>query len=160
MNGQHLSKKTAEELGTIIQASNGVDIPHHVIDLLKIRARRIDDIVRQAGPYVSNGPIAYEPEAVAKNWSDKSKARQILSAIADSLASVSDDEWRPDRLEPRLRQLAETLGVAAGKVFSPMRVALTGFSVSPGIFEILQAQGKGRALDHINKAVAWLDTNP
>ena len=160
MNGQHLSRKSAEELSTIIHAANGGEIPPHVIDLLKIRARRIDDIIRQAGPYVSDSPIAYDSEAIAKNWSDKSKARQILSTIVDTLASVSDDEWQPEGLEAMLRKLAETLGVAAGKVFSPMRVALTGYSVSPGIFEILIAQGKNRALNHIRNAVAWLDANP
>ena len=161
MNGQHLSKKSADELGQIITAANpGVVLPPHVIDLLKIRARRIDDIVRQAGPYVSGAPIEYEAEAVGKNWSDKPKAREILAATADTLSAISGDDWKADHLEPALRKLAENLGVGAGKVFSPMRVALTGFSVSPGIFEILEAQGRDRALNHIRNAVAWLDSNP
>jgi glutamyl-tRNA synthetase len=135
-------------------------LPPHVIDLLKIRARRIDDIVRQAGPYVSDAPMEYEAEAVGKNWSDKPKAREILAATADTLSAISGDDWKADHLEPALRKLAENLGVGAGKVFSPMRVALTGFSVSPGIFEILEAQGRDRALNHIRNAVAWLDSNP
>jgi glutamyl-tRNA synthetase len=161
MNGQHLSKKSADELGQIITAANpGVVLPPHVIDLLKIRARRIDDIVRQAGPYVSASPMEYEAEAVGKNWSDKPKAREILAATADTLSAISGDDWKADHLEPALRKLAENLGVGAGKVFSPMRVALTGFSVSPGIFEILEAQGRDRALNHIRNAVAWLDSNP
>jgi glutamyl-tRNA synthetase len=161
MNGQHLSKKSADELGQIITAANpGVVLPPHVIDLLKIRARRIDDIVRQAGPYVSDAPMEYEAEAVGKNWSDKPKAREILAATADTLSAISGDDWKADHLEPALRKLAENLGVGAGKVFSPMRVALTGFSVSPGIFEILEAQGRDRALNHIRNAVAWLDSNP
>jgi glutamyl-tRNA synthetase len=161
MNGQHLSKKSADELGQIITAANpGVVLPPHVIDLLKIRARRIDDIVRQAGPYVSAAPMEYEAEAVGKNWSDKPKAREILDATAVTLSAISGDDWKADHLEPALRKLAENLGVGAGKVFSPMRVALTGFSVSPGIFEILEAQGRDRALNHIRNAVAWLDSNP
>jgi glutamyl-tRNA synthetase len=161
MNGQHLSRKSADELGQIITNANpGLVLPAHVIDLLKIRARRIDDIVRQSGPYVSSDPIQYDTEAIGKNWSDKRKAREILAAAADTLSSVSASDWRADQLEPALRKLAESLGVGAGKVFSPMRVALTGFSVSPGIFEILEAQGRDRALDHIRTAVAWLESNP
>ena len=161
MNGQHLSRKSADELGTIITSANpGVVLPAHVIDLLKIRARRIDDIVRQSAPYVSSDPIQYDAEAIGKNWSDKGKAREILAAASDTLATVGADNWKSDSLEPALRKLAERLGVGAGKVFSPMRLALTGFSVSPGIFEILEAQGRERALDHIRNAIVWLESNP
>ena len=161
MNGQHLSRKSADELGQIITNANpGLVLPGHVIDLLKIRARRIDDIVRQSGPYVSSDPIQYDAEAIGKNWSDKGKAREILASAAETLSTVSAGDWRAEHLEPALRKLAESLGVGAGKVFSPMRVALTGFSVSPGIFEILEAQGRDRALDHIRNALAWLGSNP
>ena len=161
MNGQHLSRKSAAELGQIITNANpALVLPAHVIDLLKIRARRIDDIVRQSAPYVSSDPIPYDAEAIGKNWSDRGKAREILRAASDTLATVTPDNWMADHLEPALRKLAESLGVGAGKVFSPMRVALTGFSVSPGIFEILEAQGRDRALDHIRNAVAWLESNP
>ena len=160
MNGQHLSRKSADELGQIITAANpGVVLPSHIIDLLKVRARRIDDIVRQSGPYVSSAPIEYDAEAVAKNWSDRAAAREILAATAETLATISAHDWNADHLEPALRKLAESRGVGAGKIFSPMRVALTGFSVSPGIFEILEAQGRDRALDHIRNAVSWLETN-
>jgi glutamyl-tRNA synthetase len=161
MNGQHLSRKSADELGRIITSANaGLVLPPHIIDLLKVRARRIDDIVRQSGPYVSSAPMQYDAEAISKNWSDRANARGILAAAADTLAGIGSDDWNAGHLEPALRKLAESLGVGAGKVFSPMRVALTGFSVSPGIFEILEAQGRDRALEHIHNAVAWLEGNP
>ena len=59
-------------------------------------------------------------------------------------------------LETTLRNLAESKGLAAGKVFQPLRVALTGLGVSPGIFEVLVMQGRDLSLKRITDAVAWL----
>jgi glutamyl-tRNA synthetase len=55
-----------------------------------------------------------------------------------------------------LRNLAESKGIAAGKIFQPLRVALTGIGVSPGIFEVLIMQGRELALRRIADSVKWL----
>jgi glutamyl-tRNA synthetase len=60
-------------------------------------------------------------------------------------------------LEEALRQLAESRGVAGGKLFQPLRLALTGMSVSPGIFDVLMAMGRERSLARVDAAVARLD---
>ena len=52
-------------------------------------------------------------------------------------------------MEQALRGLAEERGVAAGKIFTPLRVALTGLTVSPGIFEVLGMIGRDRSLRRI-----------
>ena len=75
-------------------------------------------------------------------------------ATGKTLRSV--DEWQTEPLETALRSLAESKGVAAGKVFQPLRVALTGLTVSPGIFEVLMAMGKDLSLKRIADAVDWL----
>ena len=54
--------------------------------------------------------------------------------------------------------MAEARGIAAGKVFQPLRVALTGLGVSPGIFEVLMMQGRDLALRRIGQATEWLRT--
>jgi glutamyl-tRNA synthetase len=61
-------------------------------------------------------------------------------------------------LEEALRALAERIGFGdkAGKVFQPLRVALTGLAASPGIFDVLQMLGRERALARIDDAVAFL----
>ena len=127
-----------------------------VVELLKVRARRLGDIEKQAGPYISDEPIAYDPEAVEKNWKDLSGTAEILEASHDALEKIPAHEWTVEKLEATLRSLAENRGTTAGKVFQALRVALTGFSVSPGIFEILEVQGRDRALGHIRNALAWL----
>jgi len=52
-----------------------------------------------------------------------------------------------------LRSLAESRSIAAGKIFQPLRVALTGLTVSPGIFDVLVMLGRDRALRRLERAV-------
>ena len=125
-----------------------------LLDLLRVRARTIDDIVRQAQPYFL-AHIEYDPEAVAKNWKDRTDAASVLRATEKTLASV--EEWNAEELETALRALGDSLGIAAGKVFQPLRVALTGLTVSPGIFEVLLAMGRDLSLTRVNDAIAWLE---
>ncbi len=58
-------------------------------------------------------------------------------------------------MEEALRALAERLGFGekAGKIFQPLRVALTGLGVSPGIFDVLLMLGRDRSLARIDAAV-------
>jgi glutamyl-tRNA synthetase len=166
MNGQHLSRVPLEELEprvTPAMISAGLVTPDGIdarrdwyfqlLDLLRVRARTIDDIVRQAGPYFREH-IEYDAEAAAKNWKDKAVSAEILDASLKALSGAS--EWTTEVLESTLRDLAESKGLAAGKVFQPLRVALTGMGVSPGIFEVLMMQGRDLALRRIRDAVAWL----
>ena len=166
MNGQHLSRVPLDELEprvTPMMIAAGLVTREEIaqrrewyltlLDLLRVRARTLDDIVRQAGPYFLD-TIEYDAEAVAKNWKDRAAAAEILDAARRSLAGVAS--WTPDELETTLRNLAEEKGLAAGKVFQPLRVALTGLGVSPGIFEVLVMQGKELSLKRVSGAVKWL----
>ena len=166
MNGQHLSRVPLEELeprvtpsmiaaGLITQDDVGARREWYMslLDLLRVRARTTDDIVRQAGPYFLE-KIEYDAEAVSKNWKDPAAAADILESARVVLEDV--DRWDPEPLEATLRNLAETKGLAAGKVFQPLRVALTGLGVSPGIFEVLVMQGRELALRRVGDAVKTL----
>ncbi|HLE57385.1 MAG TPA: glutamate--tRNA ligase [Rhodothermia bacterium] len=170
MNGQHLSLTPLAELEPrvtpSIVAAGLADEPalqarrewyFDLLDLLRVRARTIDDIVRQAGPYFLDR-IKFDPEAVAKSWEDRAEAAEILKGVQATLQSVP--AWEPETLESALRALAESRGIPAGKVFQPLRVALTGLTVSPGIFEVLVAMGRELALRRVSDAVAWLETPP
>ena len=63
-------------------------------------------------------------------------------------------------MEDSLRALAERLGFGdkAGKVFQPLRVALTGLAASPGIFDVLLVLGRDRSLTRIDDTLAYLRT--
>ena len=166
MNGQHLSMIPLEELEprvtpAIVTARLATeedlverrDWYFRLLDLLRVRSRTIDDIVRQAGPYFLED-IEYDPVAVAKNWKDPAEAEALLRATREALSKVSD--WQTEPLETSLRGLAESRGITAGKVFQPLRVALTGLPVSPGIFEMLIQMGRDLSLKRIDKALTAL----
>lgn len=167
MNGQHLSRTPAVELEPVVTPllhDAGLASPDDLarrrewylalLDLLKVRARAVSDIVMQAAPYFTDD-IPYEDQAVKQHWKDSAAASDILRATRAGLASL--DRWEPDAMERVLRELGEERGVAAGKVFQPLRVALTGMSVSPGIFEVLVAMGRDLALRRLDNALRWLD---
>jgi len=166
MNGQHLSMIPLEELEprvtpAIVTARLATeeelverrDWYFRLLDLLRVRSRTIDDIVRQAGPYFLDD-IEYDPAAVAKNWKDPAEAADLLRATREALAKVP--AWETEPLEASLRSLAESRGITAGKVFQPLRVALTGLPVSPGIFEMLLQMGRELSLKRIDKALVSL----
>jgi glutamyl-tRNA synthetase len=166
MNGQHLSKTPLAELEPIVRpAMLAAGLTDEatlaarrewylaLLDLLRVRSRTIDDIARQAGPYFLDH-IEYDPEAVAKQWKNPDEAAGTLEQIAQTLAAAPD--WQAEPLESALRSLAESRGIVAGKLFQPLRVALTGLTVSPGIFEVLMVMGRDLALARISDAVAWL----
>src|SRR6266480_1609908 len=166
MNGQHLSMIPIEELEprvtpAIVTARLATEEELverrewylRLLDLLRVRSRTIDDIVRQAGPYFLED-IEYDPAAVEKNWKDRAEASALLRVTREALAAVS--EWKPEALEASLRGLAESRGITAGKVFQPLRVALTGLTVSPGIFEMLVQMGRELSIKRIDQALAVL----
>ena len=168
MNGQHLSRNSAMQLeprltpallDAGVATAKMLNSRHEwylgLIDLLKVRARTVLDMVRQAAPFFP-GEIAYDPEAVEKQWKDREATTAVLEAVQEQLAQVAD--WTPESLEAALRSLAEQRGVAAGKIFQPLRVALTGLTVSPGIFEVLIAMGTELTAKRLRDAIAFLET--
>jgi glutamyl-tRNA synthetase len=168
MNGQHLSLIDNDTLAAIVtpaleaaglataaELASRRDWYMALLDLLKVRARTIDDIVRQAAPYFRD-EISYDAEAEAKQWKDRPATAELLVAVRDALAALPS--WDAAAMEVALRTLAERLGFGekAGKIFQPMRVALTGLGVSPGIFDVLVMLGRDRSLGRLDQAVARL----
>jgi glutamyl-tRNA synthetase len=165
MNGQHLSLLTAAALeprvtpdiiaaglATADELAARHDWYLALLDLLKVRARTVHDIVRQAVPYFAHA-IEYDPDAVSKQWKDRGATAEILGAIRERLAALP--QWEAQAMEEALRGLATERNVAAGKIFQPLRVALTGMTVSPGIFEVLSAMGRDLALRRLDDAVRY-----
>jgi glutamyl-tRNA synthetase len=109
--------------------------------------------VTQARPFF-DAPVEPDPEAVAKHWKDPKTAADRLARLRERLAGMED--WSEGPLEDSLRGLAGELEVGAGKLIHPLRVALTGMAVSPGIFEVLAVMGRDLSLRRIDDAVARL----
>ncbi|HXV16669.1 MAG TPA: glutamate--tRNA ligase [Gemmatimonadaceae bacterium] len=166
MNGQHLSLLTSEMLAPLVfdalveagaatreQLKSANTWLISLIELLKVRSRTIDDIVRQAIPYLAEH-VTYDADAVAKQWKDRGATAELLSSVRNTLAAVN--KWEPQRIEDALRGEAEQRGIGAGKLFQPLRVALTGLTVSAGIFDVLVLLGRDRSLARIDDAMNYL----
>jgi glutamyl-tRNA synthetase len=166
MNGQHLSRTTAEELESIVNPlvvaaglTTAADLAarrewwRKLLDLLRVRARTTHDIVRQAATYFTD-TVEYEREALAKHWKDPEAASTTLRAVRERLAAQT--EWDAAKMEEALRLLAEERGLSSGKVFQPLRVALVGQLASPGIFDVLVALGREKSLKRLDHAVSYL----
>jgi glutamyl-tRNA synthetase len=168
LNGQHLARTSAERLQPLVTQRlhliSGVSSEYlrdhevwyrNLIDLLRVRARTVDDIARQAKVYLTD-ELEYDESAVAKHWlRDPETTRNRLRTLRDRLAEVG---WNKDALEHALRGYAEELGVGAGKVIHPLRVGLTGLAASPGIFDVLLLLGRDRALERIDRAIDVLSS--
>jgi glutamyl/glutaminyl-tRNA synthetase len=79
-------------------------------------------------------------------------ARPMLEAALAALRVL--DEFDPDRIESALRGVVESADVKPKHVFQPIRVAITGSTVSPGIFESLAVLGRDEAIARIERALA------
>jgi glutamyl-tRNA synthetase len=127
-----------------------------LLEQLRVRSRTVDDVARQSAVYLRDD-LAYDDDAVAKHWrKDPAQARALLAAARDSLAGLA--AWDAAAMEPALRGAAERMGVGAGKLFQPLRVALTGSAASPGMFDVLALLGRDRAIAASTRP--WRDWPP
>lgn len=172
LNGQHISRIPGEVLASRIEdllaavgasgtnqhtaAQGGSEDVLRLVDLLKGRARTLDDLARQVAGYRMDPP-AWEPEAVAKHWSDRPASAALLQGLRELFEAIS---WDEASLEAALREYAEARGVGAGKLIHPLRLAVTGQGVSPGIFEVLVALGRERVFSRLLAAERWLGDTP
>jgi glutamyl-tRNA synthetase len=97
-------------------------------------------------------PPIDDPKAWAKVMKEGSGA--LLEAAAEVLSQV--EPFEPDAIEVALAPLLERFEIKAGRLYQPIRVAITGSSVSPGIFESLAALGRERTLERLEAAIKRL----
>ena len=118
------------------------------------RGRTFADMARLARPYI--GPLdGYDAKAARKGWyRDRAGTVALLRAVRSWLAETA---WEAEALEAALRGLAAERGVGAGKVFQPLRLALTGVPASPGIFDVLLILGRDRSLRRVERAIAHVE---
>ncbi len=87
-----------------------------------------------------------------KAWSKvmKEGSGEVLAAVAEALEGV--EPFEPGPIETALAPLLDRFGLKPGRLYQPIRVAITGTSVSPGIFESLSVLGRDRSLERIRVA--------
>jgi len=121
-----------------------------LIELLRPRAKRLTDFVEKGRPFLVD-EVEYDADAVTKHVSSP-EAVAHLAAVRDLCAA--SEPFTAAALEPSLRALADARGVKAGVLIHPTRVAVTGRTESPGIFDVLELLGRDRVVGRIGAVLA------
>ncbi|MGB4273596.1 MAG: glutamate--tRNA ligase [Bacillota bacterium] len=127
-----------------------------VVSILKERIRTMGDIVSQ-GDFFFTDEFAVDDEAISK-FLTRDYVPETFEALKARLEAASP--FNRQAVEEVIRGYAKEVGRKAGEVIHPLRVALTGRSVSPGIFEVMEILGKDaccRRIDSALKKLARLD---
>ncbi|MFA7179306.1 MAG: glutamate--tRNA ligase, partial [Dehalococcoidales bacterium] len=125
-----------------------------VIPLVQERAKTIKEIPSLVY-FFFTPDIEYPAELLIGKKMD---VKTTLNALEKTLDILKEsEEFDHDSLEHRLRPLAEELGLKAGQLFGAVRVAVTGVTVSPPLFETMMVMGRQACLERLEKAVEKLN---
>ncbi|QPJ60408.1 MAG: glutamate--tRNA ligase [Candidatus Nitronauta litoralis] len=116
---------------------------------LKTRGKTLIEVA-QAGTFYFKETIEYEEKAVTKFL--KPEAKPLLESVITGIETMAEP-LQSDALEILLKKIAEDAGLKFGKLAQPMRVALTGGTASPGIYDVVLLLGKDRSLARLKHAV-------
>ena len=122
-----------------------------MVTLYEERLKNFSDLVTYA--YFFFEDLRYDEDAVKKVLR-KDGVADVLSGAADKLELCG--EWTAEALESCVRDYAGEKDLKLGAVCQPIRVAVTGMKVSPGIFEVLVLLGKEKTIARIRSAVDML----
>jgi glutamyl-tRNA synthetase len=163
MNGQYIGRLTTAELAELVRpllvASELILHPlvanpntfGRILELLRPRAKRLTDFVEQAAPLLRE-PSEYEP-AAEKHLSVPGLVGH-LEALMDALKTV--EPFSETAVEAALRTVATDRNLKAGVLIHATRIALTGRTMSPGLFEVMVLLGREQTLARLARLTAVL----
>lgn len=166
MNGQYIARMSIADLAAFLRPlfdESGLggqtlvkDVAsfHRLLELLRPRAKRLTDFVDQARPLVVDA-VEYEPDAVEKHLDTPDLAGHV-AALVDTLAQTSP--FNEANVEAAVRGTATARGIKAGALIHATRVAVTGRTASPGLFEVLAWLGSERTGARLTRLLEFLAT--
>ena len=155
LNGHYLRQAEDARLVDLLLAPMAAKLGHDVdaeararllagMSGLKERAKTLVELADLALFYARHRPLALDDKA-AKVAGDADQ----MAMLAEFATHLDDAEWKKEILEEAARVFAESKGQKLGKVAQPLRAALTGSSVSPPIFEVMEVLGRTETLGRI-----------
>jgi glutamyl-tRNA synthetase len=161
MNGVYIRQLSIEELvaralpflqkaGLLPEPVSEADRAYaaRVLALEQERMKRLSEAPELTHFFFREEPV-YDEKAVRK-WLARESTPAVLQATAEALRRV--EPWDVEHVEASVRGVIERLGVNAGEVIHPVRVAATGRTVGPGLFETLAVLGRDRVLRRLEAA--------
>jgi glutamyl-tRNA synthetase len=158
MNGQYLAERPAETLideVTAIWKNNGwvdndinKEYATKVIDMLKVRSRRLTELADSAS-YFFVDPVDYEEKAAKKHFGPGAAER--LGLIRGIIENI--DDFTQGNIDAAYHAAAETGNIQISAIIHPTRLAVSGTSAGPGLFEMMEVIGKNIVLRRIDNAI-------
>jgi glutamyl-tRNA synthetase len=149
LNGHYIREADDARLADLVATKLGVSgeqkaLLERAMPELKARAHTLDQLAEGAAFLFATRPLTVDEAAAA--WLS-GEAREILGSAHAKLSALA--EWDAAALEAGIREVAEGSGIKLGKLAQPLRVALTGRTTSPGIFDVLALLGREESLGRI-----------
>lgn len=156
LNGHYIRQADNERLTELVMerledtldgklAEGAADRVKMGMDGLKERAKNLKELSENAHFYVISRPLQPDEKA-SQILTDE--AKQTLAAFRADVAGI--DEWTEENIQAAAKAYAEAHELKLGKVAQPLRAALTGTTVSPGIFEVMAVLGRDESLARLD----------
>ncbi len=98
--------------------------------------------------------LAYDTPLLIQKGMDAASTRAALIKARDLLASIA--QWEHSDIEPPMRELAVQLNLKPGQLFGSIRVAISGRTATPPLFQMMEVLGRERSMGRIDEAIARL----
>jgi glutamyl-tRNA synthetase len=147
LNGRYMRALSVDDLTGRLEEFTGRGGLRAAVEISREKMQTLADFWPLAG-FIFDGP-ADDPAAREKWCNDAGRA--ALREVRDALAPI--EEFTQDAIQAALEDVVTALGVKPKQVFQPIRVALAGRAISPGIFETLAVLGRNESLARIDRAL-------
>jgi glutamyl-tRNA synthetase len=165
MNGMYIREMPDEELADAVLPFLERSLDHpadrglllRIVPLIKERIKLLSEIGEMADFFFTDGDLDYGVETLLgkKYAGAPAAAKDALERVIG--AAEGADEWTHDALEAAIRPLAEELSVKAGDLFGLVRVAITGRTAAPPLFETMEVLGREKTLGRLATAAGRLE---
>lgn len=166
MNGQYLSSLPLEKilpevkpffvkdgLATEEWLENNAEYFAKLVDTVRVRVKTLQEVA-DAAAYFFKDVEEYDEKGVGKHFKP-----EAIGLLEQCIAAIEADEvYDLASTEAAYNKIAEDNGLALGKVIHPTRLALTGRTVSPGMFDVMVLLGKEKTLERMHKAIEYIKT--
>ena len=148
MNGRYMREMPPADLARRIEQLTGLHDTEPAVSVAQEKMQTLTEFERLCG-FLYREPDGYDEKAWRKTM--KEGASERLQAARDALAST--DPWTQENVQRSLDAVVEQTGAKPGQIFQPIRVAITGTTVSPGIYESVHLLGREKTLERIDRAL-------
>ena len=147
LNGRYIRELSVDDLTERLEEFTGRSGLRPAVEISREKMQTLADFWPLTG-FIFDGPA--DDPAAREKWLDED-GRAALREVRDALAPL--EHFTQDAIQAALEDVVTALGVKPKQVFQPIRVALAGRAVSPGIFETVSVLGRDESLKRIDRAL-------